>query len=133
MKRGVYARPLVIEHPPNPATADPAAVPTADPAADPAAEPNDIGEAVEALGWSLSRATRGVPIAKIVTTVAIVLATGGALWLLSHTTKIITWVLISAFFAMDTIIHACLRPGWNSSRNSGWKCISSCCRPTSAI
>ncbi len=76
------------EHLPDPATAGPTA------------GSNDIGEAVEALGWSLSRATRGVPIAKIVTTVAIVLATGGALWLLSHTTKIITWVLISAFFAV---------------------------------
>jgi predicted PurR-regulated permease PerM len=51
-------------------------------------------------GWSLARATRGVPVATIVTTVAIVLSTWGVLWLLSHTTKIITWVLISAFFAI---------------------------------
>lgn len=42
----------------------------------------------------------GVPIANIVTTIAIILATAGVLQLLSRTTKIITWVLVSAFFAV---------------------------------
>ena len=43
---------------------------------------------------------RGVPLASIVTVIALVLTTGAALWLLGHTTRIITWFLVSGFFAV---------------------------------
>ena len=54
----------------------------------------------EQFGWSLSHMTRNVPMATIMTTIMMVLATAAVLILLSRTTKIITWVLISAFFAV---------------------------------
>ena len=54
----------------------------------------------EQFGWSLSHLTRNVPIATIATTIMMVLATAAVLVLLSRTTKIITWMLISAFFAV---------------------------------
>jgi predicted PurR-regulated permease PerM len=51
-------------------------------------------------GWNIARATRGVPVSTIVTAVVIVLGTIGFLRLLSHTTTILTLVLISMFFAV---------------------------------
>lgn len=54
----------------------------------------------EQFGWSLSHMTRNVPVATIVTTIMIVLVTAAIFVVLSRTTKIITWILISAFFAV---------------------------------
>jgi predicted PurR-regulated permease PerM len=44
--------------------------------------------------------TRGAPVATIVTTIALVLATLAGLYLLGKATRIITWILVAGFFAV---------------------------------
>lgn len=44
--------------------------------------------------------TRGAPVATIVTTIGLVLATLAGLYLLGKATRIITWVLVAGFFAV---------------------------------
>ena len=44
--------------------------------------------------------TRGAPVATIVTTIGLVLATFAGLYLLAKATRIITWVLVAGFFAV---------------------------------
>ena len=54
----------------------------------------------EVHGWRVSRLTENVPIATIITTIALVLATFLVLTILSRTSRIITWILVAAFFAV---------------------------------
>ena len=54
----------------------------------------------EVHGWRVSRLTENVPVATIITTIGLVLATAAMLAVLSRTSRIITWILVAAFFAV---------------------------------
>ena len=54
----------------------------------------------EVHGWRVSRLTKNVPIATIITTIGLVLATAAMITVLSRTSRIITWILVAAFFAV---------------------------------
>ena len=43
---------------------------------------------------------RPVPVRTIMATIGLVMATLGAIWILQHVTRILTWVLVAAFFAI---------------------------------
>lgn len=43
---------------------------------------------------------RPVPVRTIMATIGLVLATLGAIWVLQHVTRIVTWVLVATFFAI---------------------------------
>lgn len=51
-------------------------------------------------GWRVSRLTENVPVATIITTIGLVLATLLMLTILSRTSRIIMWILVAAFFAV---------------------------------
>lgn len=79
---------------------DPDAIPTDSdraPKAGPAAPART--EPVKATA-ATSPLTRSISVASIIAAIALVLLTGASLWLLGHTTRIITWFLVSGFFAV---------------------------------
>ena len=43
---------------------------------------------------------RQVPVRTILATIGLVIATAGAIWILQHVTRILTWVLVAVFFAI---------------------------------
>lgn len=80
--------------------ADGATHPSPDPSPDPHIE-LELGHEDVAPGSPDRRPiVADVPVRTIVTVIALVLATVAILWLASRTTKIITWVVVSAFFAI---------------------------------